>query len=283
MKFMNWLTSWIPKIRSERSANVPSDLWHKCSKCEEMVFVQHMIDNSWVCTICGHHERMSATQRLISFFGSKDSFKIENPAQLKDDPIKFSDVKSYKSRLKQARAKSASDECFAIGVGRLDNNPVVALAMDFSFIGGSMGRALGNAIVHAAEISVKNKIPLVIFSSSGGARMQEGIFSLVQMARTTVAVKSVRDAAIPYISVLCDPTTGGVQASFAMLGTVTLAEPGALIGFAGKRVIQQTIGEELPKDFQSAEFQFKNGFVDRIVHRTELRSTISKILNILKK
>ncbi|QEK38158.1 acetyl-CoA carboxylase carboxyl transferase subunit beta [Candidatus Cytomitobacter indipagum] len=279
---MNWLTSWIPKIRSERSESVPDDLWHKCNKCEEMIFRSHMVDNMWVCTICDHHERMRAHHRLVSFFGSESNFKTEIPPRLQDDPINFSDTVSYKSRLKKARAKCDMDDCFEIGVGKLEGNSVVALAMDFAFIGGSMGRALGNAIVHAAEISIRNKIPLVLFSSSGGARMQEGIFSLMQMARTTIAVKKVKDAGIPYISVLCDPTTGGVQASFAMLGTVTLAEPGALVGFAGKRVIQQTIGEELPKDFQSSEFQFKNGFVDKIVHRSKIALEINRIINILK-
>ncbi len=283
---MNWFNDWIkPKISSLVPSQMPENLWHKCKKCNEMIFKEQIQDNAFVCTFCDHHERISAKERLNVFFNSKSqkgNFEEVILEKQTDDPIKFSDKVSYKSRLKKYRDKCNSHDCYAIGIGEIDGNKVIALAMDFGFIGGSMGRALGNAIVHASQMAVEYDIPLVIFSSSGGARMQEGIFSLMQMARTTIAVKQVREAGLPYISVLCDPTTGGVQASFAMLGTITLAEPNALIGFAGARVIQQTIGEDLPDDFQSSEFQFKNGFIDQIVHRHNLRSEISKILHILK-
>ncbi|QEK38665.1 acetyl-CoA carboxylase, carboxyltransferase subunit beta [Candidatus Cytomitobacter primus] len=278
---MNWLTNWIPKIRSTKSSSIPENLWHKCNKCGEMIFKQQIEDNLLVCTICDHHERMTAKQRLCAFFGSEKCFVVEEPKKYSDDPINFTDKISYKSRLKKYREICDSDDCFLIGIGSVEGKKVVALSMNFKFIGGSMGRALGNAIVYAADLAVENGIPLIIFSSSGGARMQEGMFSLVQMARTTIAIKQVKEAGLPYISVLCDPTTGGVQASFAMLGTITLAEPDALIGFAGKRVIQQTIRVELPDDFQSADFQFNNGFIDKIVHRSKMRSEIIRILDIL--
>ncbi len=283
---MNWFTNWIKQpFKPFKSSNIPDDLWHKCIKCSDMIFKKQIIDNLFVCTVCDHHNRISAKDRLNIFFdkieNQDNNFEEINIPSAEDDPIKFKDKITYKSRLKKYREKCQANDCFSVGIGQVGKKKAIALSMDFGFIGGSMGRDLGNAIVHASKLAVEYNIPLITFSSSGGARMQEGIFSLIQMARTTIAVKQVREAGLAYISVLCDPTTGGVQASFTMLGTIILAEPNALIGFAGARVIRQTIGEDLPDDFQSSEFQLKNGFIDQIIHRNQMRNTISKILNIL--
>ncbi|USO00505.1 MAG: acetyl-CoA carboxylase, carboxyltransferase subunit beta [Alphaproteobacteria bacterium] len=269
MHIFSWFT---------RRKDPNENLWHKCSKCSELVYICEIEDNCWVCTWCDHHERLKARKRLELTF-DQGSFEELDYKDSFDDPIKFKD---YKAKLKKSRVETGQNDCYLIGFGNIKCNPAVVLAVDFSFIGGSMGKALGNAIVYASEQAVSKRAPLIIFSSSGGARMQEGMFSLLQMARTTIAVNNVKLAALPFISVMCDPTTGGVQASYASLGTVVLAEPKALIGFAGPRVIKQTINTELPEGFQSSEFQFKNGFIDKIVNRKDMRKELGRILTILR-
>jgi len=279
---MNWLTNFVrPKIQKlRRPKEVPADLWLKCTKCNEMVFHRELEKNLRVCTHCGHHLRMPVRDRLKMLFDDAKWTEIELQS-VAVDPLRFKDRKRYSERLKDAKAKTGLNDGMVVGHGAMGGMGVVIAAFEFEFMGGSMGAAVGEALVAAAELSVLQEAPLIVIPSSGGARMQEGILSLMQMARTTVAVDKVREKGLPYIVVLTDPTTGGVTASFAMLGDVAIAEPGAVIGFAGARVIEQTIHEKLPEGFQRSEYLMEHGMVDMVVPRQELRAKLIQLIGLL--
>ncbi|MBM3952391.1 MAG: acetyl-CoA carboxylase carboxyltransferase subunit beta [Rhodospirillales bacterium] len=280
---MNWLKNFVrPKLRQlvGKPKDVPDDLWHKCPACGQMIFHRELEKNLRVCQHCGHHLRLSAPERFAMLFDERAYQTIEVKAPL-HDPLKFRDQKKYADRLKDAQAKTGRDDAVAVAHGRIGGEAAVVAALDFAFMGGSMGIAVGEGLLAAADLAKERRAPLIVVTSSGGARMQEGIFSLMQMARTTIAVEELRAARIPYIVVLADPTTGGVSASFAMLGDIAIAEPGAIIGFAGARVIEQTIREKLPEGFQRAEYLLDHGMVDMVVHRQDLRATLAKLLRLL--
>ncbi|MGE0650154.1 MAG: acetyl-CoA carboxylase, carboxyltransferase subunit beta [Alphaproteobacteria bacterium] len=280
---MNWLKNFVrPKIRAlVRKDNVPDNLWHKCPSCEQMIFHRELTANLYVCTHCNHHMRVSAKDRLDMVFDPDSHQLVELPETI-DDPLRFRDKKRYSDRLKETRGRTKANDAILVAHGKIGGVPAVVAAFDFRFMGGSMGVAVGEGIVTAARLAVLQEAPLIVFPSSGGARMQEGILSLMQMPRTTVAVEELRDAGLPYIVVLTDPTTGGVSASFAMLGDIAIAEPGAIIGFAGTRVIEDTIHETLPEGFQRAEYLLEHGMIDMVVHRRDMRATLSRILDLLR-
>lgn len=279
---MNWISNVVrPKIRSILNRReTPENLWIKCPETGQLVFYKDVEANQFVIPASNYHMRMSATARLKSLF---DDGKYEEIAwrEVPIDPLKFRDERKYADRLKDARTKTGMQDAVKTGIGALDGLPVTASVQDFDFMGGSLGMAAGEAFVSAAEAAVSRKTPFIMFAASGGARMQEGILSLMQLPRTTVAVQMLREAKLPYIVVLTNPTTGGVTASYAMLGDVHIAEPGALIGFAGPRVIEQTIREKLPEGFQRAEFLEEHGMVDMVVHRHQLRGTLSNLCRLL--
>jgi acetyl-CoA carboxylase carboxyl transferase subunit beta len=281
---MNWLTNFvrpkIQKLRQQPAKDVPDNLWCQCSKCNEMIFHRELEKNLRVCTHCGHHMRMPVRDRLKMLFDDGKWSEVELQA-VTADPLKFKDRKKYADRLKEAQAKTGLQDAVVVGHGGMGGVGVVIAAFEFDFMGGSMGAAVGEAIVTAAELAMLQDAPLIVIPSSGGARMQEGILSLMQMARTTVAVDKVREKGLPYITVLTDPTTGGVTASFAMLGDVAIAEPGSIIGFAGARVIEQTIREKLPEGFQRSEYLMQHGMVDMVVPRPELRAKLVQLLGLL--
>ena len=276
---MNWLTNFVkPKLSSlVKRREVPEKLWNNCISCGNMIHHKDLSGNLRVCMNCDYHFRMSAGDRINLFFRENEYNEIELD-KISDDPLKFSDKKKYKDRLKEYRKKTNRDDAFILLNGKLKDKEIILGLMNFEFMGGSMGRAVGGAIVKGAKISVEKKLPYVLVTSSGGARMQEGIISLMQMPRTIAAVDLLNENRIPYIVILTEPTTGGVTASFAMLGDVTIAEKGATIGFAGKRVIQDTIREELPIDFQKAEYLKEHGMVDIVSHRKDLKETLYKVL-----
>jgi len=279
---MNWLTNFVrPKIQKlVRPKEVPDNLWHQCPKCSEMIFHRELEKNLRVCVHCGHHLRMPVKARLKMLFDNETWTEIEQPS-VTPDPLRFKDRKRYSDRLKEAQAKTGLKDAAVVAHGTMGGINAVVAAFEFDFMGGSMGAAVGEALIAAAELACLQESPLIVLPSSGGARMQEGILSLMQMARTTVAVDKVRDKGLPYIVVLTDPTTGGVTASFAMLGDVALAEPGAIIGFAGARVIEQTIREKLPEGFQRAEYLMEHGMVDMVVPRHELRAKLIQLIGLL--
>jgi acetyl-CoA carboxylase carboxyl transferase subunit beta len=279
---MNWLTNFVrPKIRAlVKKEDVPDNLWQKCPACEQMVFHRDLAANLYVCTHCGHHMRLGADQRLAMLFDNGKYTKIELP-DIVIDPLKFRDQKRYADRLKESQNKTGLKDAIVVAHGKIGGINAVMAAFDFRFMGGSMGSGVGEGLVAAAKLAVLQESPLIVFPSSGGARMQEGALSLMQMPRSTVAVEMVRDAGLPYVVVLTDPTTGGVTASFAMLGDIALAEPGAIIGFAGARVIEETIREKLPPGFQRSEYLLEHGMVDMVVPRKELRETLTRILGLL--
>jgi acetyl-CoA carboxylase carboxyl transferase subunit beta len=279
---VNWINNVVrPKIRDIwRKRDIPDNLWVKCPETGQMVFYKDVEANQLVIPGSNYHLRMSAEARLRSFF---DEGKYE-PIAMPDvplDPLKFRDERRYVDRLKDAKAKTSQPDAVVGGVGTLDGQDVVAAVQDFDFMGGSLGMAAGEAIITAMLKAVEQSAPFVLFVASGGARMQEGMLSLMQMPRTTVAVQKLREAKLPYIVVLTHPTTGGVTASYAMLGDVHIAEPGALIGFAGPRVIEQTIREKLPDGFQRSQYLLDHGMVDMVVHRHELRATLAKLCTLL--
>ena len=281
---MNWLTNFVrPKIKQlvGDKRDVPDNLWEKCPACAHMIFHKELDKNLRVCPDCGHHMRLPIDRRLELLFDAGEYTRIELP-KVPVDPLHFRDLKKYTDRLKQAQHKTAEDDAIRVCHGTMGGSPVVVAAFDFAFMGGSMGTAVGEGLVAAAELAVVQDAALIAVPASGGARMQEGILSLMQLARTTVAVDKVKDKGLPYIVLLTDPTTGGVSASFAMLGDIHIAEPGTMIGFAGKRVIEQTIREQLPDDFQTAEYCLDHGMVDMVVKRTELRDTIVRVLTLLR-
>lgn len=279
---MNWLTNLVrPKISSYlQRREIPDNLWIKCPKTGEMVFHRDVEANDFVIPTSGHHLRMPAEARLKWLFDNGDYETVAVPP-VPVDPLKFRDERRYTDRLKDARAKTGANDAIQIATGTLDELPITVGLQDFAFMGGSLGMAAGSAIVTGLTTAVERETPFIIFAASGGARMQEGILSLMQMPRTTVAVQAMREARLPYLVVLTHPTTGGVTASYAMLGDIHIAEPGALIGFAGPRVIEQTIREKLPDDFQTAEYLRDHGMVDMVVPRNELRATLSNLCRLL--
>ena len=280
---MNWITnSVLPKIKAlVQPREVPENFWTKCPGCGEMIFHRQLEDNLQVCTSCGYHFKLNAKARLKSLFDKDTLTLIELEKQLNSDPLKFRDIKKYSDRLREARTRTSQDDAIVIAEGELNGLEMVAAVFSFEFMGGSMGIAVGNAILKAAELAVSKKAPLIIFPSSGGARMQEGILSLMQLPRTVIATQMVKEAGLPLIVVLTNPTTGGVTASFAMLGDIHIAEPGAIIGFAGRRVITETIREKLPEGFQCAEHLLDHGMVDMVVSRLQIKEKLSSILSIL--
>ncbi len=281
---MNWLTNVVrPKIRSFLNRReTPENLWIKCPETGQLVFYKDVEANQFVIPSSNYHMRMSATVRLKSMFDGETWLDLA-VRDVATDPLKFRDEQRYIDRLRDARAKTNMNDAVKLGLGKLDGMPVVIAVQDFDFMGGSLGMAAAEAVITGLETAVDRGTPFIMFAASGGARMQEGILSLMQLPRTTVAVQMLRDARKPYIVVLTNPTTGGVTASYAMLGDVHIAEPGALVGFAGPRVIEQTIREKLPEGFQKAEYLRDHGMVDMVVHRHQLRSTLARLCRLLTK
>jgi acetyl-CoA carboxylase carboxyl transferase subunit beta len=279
---MNWISNFIrPKIRSfVHQKEVPDNLWQKCPACEGMLFSRDLEKNLNVCYHCGQHLKIDILRRMELLFDDGKFKEMPLPA-VPADPLKFKDRKKYSDRIKESQAKTGRNEAIIIAKGKIGGQTVVVAGFDFSFMGGSMGSAVGEAIVSAAEIAVREKAALLAIPASGGARMQEGVISLVQMPRTIIAVDMVKDAGLPYIVLLTDPTTGGVSASFAMVGDIHIAEPGAMIGFAGKRVIEETIREKLPEGFQTAEYLLEHGMVDMVVSRKDIPATLGRLLDLL--
>jgi acetyl-CoA carboxylase carboxyl transferase subunit beta len=280
---MNWISNVVrPKIRSILKKDTPENLWVKCPDSGQLVFHKDVEQNLFVIPGSEHHLRVTAVQRLKMTFDDGAYEDIALP-EVPLDPLKFRDEKRYTDRLKDARAKTSAPDAVKVGYGLLEANPVTIGVQDFDFMGGSLGMAAGEAVVRGLETAVERGTPFIMFAASGGARMQEGMFSLMQMPRTTAAVQRLRSARLPYIVVLTNPTTGGVTASYAMLGDIHVAEPGALIGFAGPRVIEQTIREKLPPGFQRAEYLKEHGMVDLVVHRRDMRATLGRLCRLLTK
>ena len=281
---MSWLAEYVrPRIRTllGRGTTVPDNLWQQCPACQQMLFTRDLDRNLKVCTSCGHHMRLTAAERL-SYTLDDGYTRIELP-RAPADPLKFKDSKRYVDRLKEARDRTGLEDAVLVAHGEILGQPAVVVAMAFEFMAGSMGAAVGEAIVAAARLAVLQRAPLIVFTASGGARMQEGAVSLMQMPRTVIASQMVKEAGLPYLTVLCDPTTGGVTASFAMLGDIQIAEPGALIGFAGARVIEQTVRETLPDGFQRAEYLLEHGIVDMVTSRLVMRETLARVLGLLNR
>jgi acetyl-CoA carboxylase carboxyl transferase subunit beta len=280
---MNWISDWaLPKVKALFGGprEVPENLWHKCPSCEQMIFHRDLERNLHVCTHCGHHMRLSAQARLKATLDEGWS-RIELP-KAPADPLRFRDQRRYGERLKDAQARAGMDDAVVVAQGTIEGRRAVVAAFEFAFMGGSMGAGVGEALVTAARLAVLQDAPLIVFTASGGARMQEGTISLMQMPRTVIATRMVKEAGLPFIVVLCDPTTGGVTASFAMLGDIQIAEPGALIGFAGARVIEQTVREKLPEGFQRAEYLLEHGILDMVVKRAEMRATLARVIALLR-
>lgn len=278
---MNWLTDFVrPKVKKITAKEIADNLWTKCPNCGQMLFNKELEKNNFVCHKCDHHLRLSVKKRLELLFDNGEYKEIFLP-KLKEDPLNFKDSKRYTDRLKTYRKNTGDDDAIKVAQGEIGGITSVVAVMDFSFMGGSMGMAVGEGIVKAAETAIKNNCPLITVTASGGARMQEGMLSLMQMARTTAAVNMVKEKGLPYIVILTDPTTGGVSASFAMLGDIHIAEKGCMIGFAGARVIEQTIREKLPEGFQRAEYLKEHGMVDMVVRRAEMKNELVKVISIL--
>jgi len=283
---MNWIANFVrPRIKSlmaGRLTETPENLWRKCTACGEMIFHRDLDAAQQVCPQCGHHMRIGAAERLASLFDGSVYEELPAPEVIAD-PLRFRDSKRYTDRMKEARTKTGLKDALVAARGTLDGLPVMAAVQPFDFMGGSLGMGVGEALVLAMLAAIEEKRPFILFVSAGGARMQEGLLSLMQMPRVTIGVDMLKEAGLPYIVVLTDPTTGGVTASYAMLGDVHVAEPGALIGFAGQRVIEQTIRERLPEGFQRAEYLRDHGVVDLVVHRHEMRATLSRLVHMLMK
>jgi acetyl-CoA carboxylase carboxyl transferase subunit beta len=277
---MSWLSrvrNGIPFLPKRQTAE---NLWHKCSKCGTMVFVKEWEENYNVCPRCNFHDRIGPPKRFEQLFDAAE-YEVLTAPEVREDPLRFKDTKRYTDRLKAARAKTGERDALINAKGKIDGYPVVVGVQDFAFMGGSMGIALGTAFLAGVRAAIADKCPYVIFTASGGARMQEAILSLMQLPRTTVAIAELKEAGLPYIVVLTDPTTGGVTASYAMLGDIQLAEPGALIGFAGQRVIEQTIREKLPEGFQRAEYLLEHGMIDMVVSRGDLKERLALLIGYL--
>ncbi len=283
MNEVNWISDWaLPKVKAifGGTREVPDNLWHKCPSCEQMIFHRDLERNLHVCTHCGHHMRISANARVKATLDEGWS-RIELP-KAPADPLRFRDQRRYGDRLKEAQQKNAMDDAVLVAQGSIEGRKAVVAAFEFAFMGGSMGAGVGEALVTAAKLAVLQDAPLIVFTASGGARMQEGTVSLMQMPRTVIATRMVKEAGLPFIVVMCDPTTGGVTASFAMLGDIHIAEPGALIGFAGARVIEQTVREKLPEGFQRAEYLLQHGILDMVVKRHDMRATLARVISLLR-
>ena len=276
--------SWIDKVRNgipflpKRQSD--DQLWHKCKKCEAMVFTREWAENLFVCPRCDHHDRIGANERFRQLF-DRSQWEVLPAPQVREDPLKFKDSKKYTDRMKQARAKTGEKDALINARGKIQGHEAVVGVQYFDFMGGSMGIAVGAGIVAGLRAAIASQSPYILFTAAGGARMQEGILSLMQMPRTTVALQEMKEAGLPYIVVLTDPTTGGVTASYAMLGDVQIAEPGALIGFAGQRVIEQTIREKLPDGFQRAEYLLDHGMIDMVVVRSALKDRLGRLIAYL--
>ena len=280
---MNWITnSVLPRIKAlVQPKEIPDNFWVKCKGCNEMLFHRQLEENLQVCPRCDYHMPISCKNRLKALFddGSYEEIPLKDGTNL--DPLKFRDKRKYLDRIKEARSKTGLQDAISLASGRVHGLEIIIAVFSFEFMGGSMGSAVGNAIIQSAELAINKNAPLVIFPSSGGARMQEGILSLMQLPRTIIATQMIKEAELPFIVVLTNPTTGGVTASFAMLGDIHIAEPGAIIGFAGKRVIEETIHEKLPDGFQSAEYLLDHGMVDLVIRRHDLPKTLSTLLCLL--
>ncbi len=281
---MNWLTNLVrSKIQAliTRKNDIPENLWTKCPGCEHMLFQPDLVKNLFVCHHCEYHLRLTVRQRLEMLFDD-NKYTESAPPKVSHDPLKFRDTKKYADRLKEYRQKTQQEDAVVVAYGTIGGQSAVVACFNFEFMGGSMGMAAGQSLLMAAELAIKTHVPLIAITASGGARMQEGILSLMQMPRTIIAIEKVKEAGLPYFTVLTDPTTGGVSASFAMLGDIAIAEPGAIIGFAGARVIQETIRQTLPDNFQKAEYLLDHGMIDQVVHRHKLKQTLSQLLKMLK-
>jgi acetyl-CoA carboxylase carboxyl transferase subunit beta len=279
---MNWFTNFVrPKIQAlVKSSNTPENLWEKCPSCEKMLFSKELEKQLNVCHHCNYHLRIPFHNRLKTLYDG-GIFELYPVPSVRQDPLKFKDTKRYADRLKDYRTKTKRDDAIVTAFGTIGGKPCVISCLDFSFMGGSMGMAVGEGIVQACHLAIEKKAALLSITASGGARMQEGILSLMQMPRTTIAVRQLKEAGLPYLTYLTNPTTGGVSASFAMLGDVAMAEPGAIIGFAGARVIQETIRQKLPEGFQRAEYLQDHGMLDCVVERGQARERISTLLSYM--
>jgi acetyl-CoA carboxylase carboxyl transferase subunit beta len=277
---MNWVTRVRNSIPFIAKRETVETLWHKCKGCQSMIFLKEFEENQSVCPKCDFHGRIGPAERFAAIFDD-GSLRVLPMPKVPEDPLKFKDTKKYVDRIKAARLATGETDAMISGHGTIYSQPAVVSVQDFAFMGGSMGMAVGEAFVAAAQEAVVKKCPYIIFTAAGGARMQEGILSLMQMPRSTVAIQMLREMGLPYIVVLTDPTTGGVTASYAMLGDIQIAEPGALIGFAGQRVIEQTIREKLPEGFQRAEYLLAHGMIDMVTHRHELKATLSSLIDYL--
>ena len=279
--------SWFKRIKegittsTKEKKETPEGLWHKCSSCKHIVPSKDHVARMYVCEQCGHHDRINSQTYFEILLDDDDALEL-NPLLSSADPLVFTDTKKYTDRIKETQRKTGLSDAIRTVVGRINGEGIVIACMDFSFIGGSMGSVVGEKISRAIDYCIEHKLPLLIISKSGGARMMEAAFSLMQMAKTSAKLTRLADAGLPYISLMTDPTTGGVTASYAMLGDLNIGEPGALIGFAGPRVVKETIGKDLPKGFQTAEFVLEHGFLDFIVDRRELKNRIAQILRLFK-
>jgi acetyl-CoA carboxylase carboxyl transferase subunit beta len=277
--------SWFDKIVSKTSLGIKSsktdEIWFQCGKCNEQIYTAEFVENLKVCVKCNHHYRLNGRER-IHLLIDQDTFKESDAEMAASDPLKFKDKKKYKDRLKATQKQGLGHDAMISGSGKLLGHEVELCVFEFNFMGGSMGSVVGEKITRSIERAIEKKTAVIIVSCSGGARMQEGIFSLMQMAKTSCALKNLSDCGLPYISVLTDPTTGGVSASFAMLGDIIVAEPGALIGFAGPRVIEQTIQQKLPEGFQRSKFLLEHGLIDQVIPRAQLKNSLANLLSLLK-
>lgn len=276
--------SWITRVRNAlpfvAPRQTPDNLWHKCKGCGQMVFTKELEENQYVCPMCDHHERIGPKERFAYLFDEGSCETLPSPT-VPEDPLKFRDSRRYADRLKAARASTGESDAWINALGMIDGHKAVVGVQNFGFMGGSMGQAVGEAFIAGVEKAIEQNCPFIVFTASGGARMQEGILSLMQMPRTTVAIEMLHDAGLPYIVVLTDPTSGGVMAAYAMLGDVQIAEPKATLAFTGRRVIESTIREKLPDDFQTSEYYRDHGLIDMVTHRKELRSTLAELIDFL--
>ena len=283
---MNWLTRLIPSIGKSSSkskkSKIPDGVWTSCPSCESALYTPELLKNLYVCPKCDHHLRIGARTRFNIFFDNGNFTEIASNVETKD-PLGFKDIKAYPARIKEAKKNTGESEALLVGVGKLDGRLVTATAFEFKFMGGSMGSVVGEKFVQGIQQAIETNTPFICFSTSGGARMQESMVSLMQMAKTSAAIQKLKSNKLPYISVMVDPIFGGVSASLAMLGDINIAEPKAFVGFAGRRVIEQTVRVELPEDFQKSEFLLEHGAIDMIVHRSEIRSKIIRILDKISK
>jgi acetyl-CoA carboxylase carboxyl transferase subunit beta len=281
---MSWLTNFVrPKIRAlVKKPDTPDNLWDKCPACGQMIFHRELEANQRVCTHCGHHLRIGVKRRLELLFDDGQFERAELP-KVEVDPLKFRDRKRYTDRIKEAQSKAGEQDAIIVAAGKIHGIETVVAAFNFDFMGGSMGMAVGEGLIKAADIAVEKGAAMIAIPASGGARMQEGILSLMQMPRSVIAVDRVKEVGLPFIVLLTDPTTGGVSASFAMLGDIHVAEPGAVIGFAGQRVIEETIREKLPEGFQRAEYLLEHGIVDIVIPRKEMRDQLARLIGLLTK